>query len=326
MRKRIPRIRRWEYVHCVLDTAHKNGDLDDLEKCLIDMKYEFERQKSIAIGRGSPRKKGLAKVGELMRDSVTLATHLELIEDGEALKLTKMGEKVANLEIASSEYLCLILPHLVAQYNPIFALLDTLYTIPKKEIRVPELRDIKEFHKYSETQGLYIGQTDYMIARDLLGQLGVVNWLLYEEDGKRFSRVYLTSDFFEVKPSQLEEEAVICVVAKEKEFWISRRRISLMEFIPVLWDEYIELAKGISLRPVFYSHLRDAVCYLLRIGDHVFDIFMKELLADQDIENFSIFGSGGSIPYSKHSSSVLKSLPLKFTSGRYIVYIKMEEC
>ncbi len=325
MRKRIPRIRRWEYVHCVLDTAHKGGDLDDLETCLINMKYEFERQKSIAIGRGSPRKKGLTKAGELVRDSVILARYLELIEDGEVLKLTKTGEKVRNLEIASSEYLYLILPHLVAQYNPIFALLDTLYAIPREEIGVPELRDIKGFRKYSEVQGLHIGQTDYMIARDLLGQLGVVNWLLYEEDGKRFSRVYLTSDFFEAKPSQPKDEAVICVVAKEKEFWIRRREISLEEFMPVLWEEYIELAKGISLRPVFYSHLRDAVCYMQRIGDHVFDTLMKELLTDQDVGNFSIFGSGGTIPYSKHSSSVLKSLPLKFADGRYVVYIKMEE-
>lgn len=324
MRKRIPRIRRWEYVQCVLNTAHEGGDLDDLETCLINMKYEFERQKSIAIGRGSPRKKGLTKAGELVRDSIILATHLELIEEGEALKLTETGEKVMNLEIASSEYLYLILPHLVAQYNPIFELLDALYTITSEEIGVPELRDIKGFRKYSETQGLYIGQTDYMMARDLLSQLGVVNWLQYEEDGRRFSRVYLTSDILETKPSH-SGEVVICVVAKKKEFWIQRREISIEEFLPVLWEEYIELSKGISLRPVFYSHLRDAVCYVRRIGDQVFDKYMEELLNNQDVGNFSIFGSGGTIPYSKHSSSVLKSLPLRFSNGRYIVYIKMEE-
>ena len=89
--------------------------------------------------------------------------------------------------------------------------------------------------------------------------------------------------------------------------------------------EYIGLAKGIPLRPVFYSHLRDAVCYNQRIGDNVFDLHMTDLLTEQDWGNFSVFGSGGTIPYSRHSSSVLKSLPLKFADGRYIVYIKMEK-
>jgi len=324
VRTRLPRIRRWEYVQCVLAAAREGGDESDLATRLSERKVEFERQKSVAMGRGALRKKGLSRAGELVRDSVLLAGVLGLIRDEEPLRLTEVGERLLTLETTSAEFVRLVLPRLVAEYGPIVALLDTLEAISGKELTVPEIREIKAFEARARVQGLGIGQTDFMIARDLLGQLGVVNWFLYDEASGRFCRVYLASDFLHAAPTDEKSEPAIELEKMGRRVWVRRHTISLNEFLEVLWDKYVDLTQGVPLRPVFYSHLRDAVCYEKRLGDQVFDTQMTELLDRQEVGGFMVFGSGGTLPRSTHSSSVLKSLPLKFSDGRYIVYIKME--
>jgi len=42
MKKRLPRTRRWEYLQCILQTAHERGSREDLEAALVETKIEFE--------------------------------------------------------------------------------------------------------------------------------------------------------------------------------------------------------------------------------------------------------------------------------------------
>ena len=126
MRKRIPRVRRWEYLKSVLVSAKNKEDEIELELRLIENKLEFERMKSRAIGSGSLRKKGLKTAKELLRDSRLMTVHLDWLRDQEKMELTKIGEKIASINILSKEFLKLILPRLLFEYKPIQELLMVL--------------------------------------------------------------------------------------------------------------------------------------------------------------------------------------------------------
>ena len=49
---RLPRFSRFEYVSDLLDTASEGADWDTIEKSLTKQKYEFERLKFSATGKG----------------------------------------------------------------------------------------------------------------------------------------------------------------------------------------------------------------------------------------------------------------------------------
>lgn len=323
MRKRIPRVRRWEYLKSVLVSAKNKEDKRELELRLIENKREFERMKSLAIGSGSLSKKGLKTAKELLRDSRLMTVHLGWLQDQEKMELTKIGEKIISINILTKEFLNLVFPRLLLEYKPIQELLFVLKESSNLEIRLPQRRDIINFSLYSDAQNLDIGQTDFMISRDLLGQLGVVNWFLYDKGQDRFCCTYLSSMILQNRKTETETD--IDIVIKDELQSPKLNEIKLSGFLPILWLEYINLAKGIPLKPVYYSHLRDLVCYKARVSDMVFDKHMSSLIQNQGTEQYLIFGSGGTLPYSHYRSSALKSLPMKSSTGRYIIYIKMDE-
>lgn len=325
LKSRISRVRRWEYIMCVLESARQNETLKEIEMRLVKTKIDFERKKSLAIGRGKTRKKGLNTAKVLVQDSKLMAATLGLIKENEKLQLTNIGKAMLNLDIQSKEYLDIILPRLFSRYLPIVELFRSLLMADSNEIMLPQRRNIREFRKVAEKQNLFIGQMDFVIARNLLGQLGIINWFLVDKGDNRHSRVYLSSIVKEERNLVPEDADFTLIEYLNKKITIQRKKVCLSEFSKTLWKEYLKMARGIPLKPVFYSSLRDNVCYKTRISDIEFDHHMSTLLENHCSENYHLFGSGGTIPFSHYSSSVLKSLPLKFSNGRYIIYIKMEE-
>jgi hypothetical protein len=312
---RIPRVRRLEYLIDFLNVVKEHGyDKQMIMQKLAERKRAFEVEKSKALGRGKPFMQKLEVVKNLADDCLKMGVQLSFVKIKESIALSDEGElflvdKIIQRMIFASKFL-----------NTYYKAAHTFLTISKQltsEIQVPLERNKLIFNQEASKYGLKIDQTAFEVVRDLLSQVDLMNWYVLRQDGKRYSKVYLTS-------SLLTRECKGCIdfMHEGQKYFVLPRKANYEEFKHALWEEYLKETSYVPRKPVFYSRLRSRVCYRLRIADRIFDSYANKIIQHDD--DYLVIGSGGSLPYSRDDASLLKNLPIKSERAGYIVYIKMD--
>ena len=194
------------------------------------------------------------------------------------------------------------------------------------EVVLPSTTVKEIFSERASRYGISVDLWTFEIVRDLCSQLEVLNWHADAIDGSRMQRVFSTCAIrddmgvnYETQNSSFPVRATIL----GRKVAIERNSPEFGNFRDILWNEYLKITNYVPRKPVFYSGLRSKVCYALRISDKTFDQFTARLLEKDD--KYLLLAAGGSLPFSRDSAGMLKSLPPQTSRGQYIVYLKMDE-
>jgi len=322
----VPRVSRLEYLVDFLTAFSKGANRAELESKLIERKSWFEDEKYKAVGRGKPfGNKALAHASSLLTDSFALSRQLGFIQGKEGdRKLTEEGQRFLSV----SDYISC--PNLFAQrfvrtYSSAQDLMLLLDKAPNHQITLSTQTYKKEGRHFTEIAkplGLHTDVVTFIITREILSQLSLINWKPTYEHGSECI-VYLSSN---IEKTDNPNEPVGGLTFKNNgTLYSATIRSEPYDVIrDTLWSEYMELTDYVPLFPVFYSDLRSAVCCKLRISDKVFDAFAELFVSGNDTK-LDVVWSSGSLPYSRDSANLLKSLPPKSVDGEYIIYLKIEK-
>jgi len=311
----IPVVRRIEYLDDYLKSIEQGCYQDEIEEVLAERKRYFEREKILAVGRGNPYRKGIERTKRLAGHCRKLSKELgfTLEVDGEII-LTEKGVQYLDLDCNDRRFfLCesfsRVYPHLGT-------LINSLNNNHEKTITAPMLNK-PPFRPEIARYGMDIGQVAFDTLRDIATGIGVVNWYYTGIGVNRRQHIYLTCSLSKKMP----EDECYKVFWKLGYLYLIDNNVDIDAFKDVLWNIYLDLNDGIPGSPVFYSTLRERVCYHLRIRDIKFNSVIMEL-ADWD-DDLRIVPSEGVLPRLRDSASMLKSLPPKTDYGNYIVFLKI---
>jgi hypothetical protein len=221
----------------------------------------------------------------------------------------------------------LILKSLLEVYPPFLETMTAIDSVNSDEVLLPLTRSKETFSKATMPYNILVDLWGFAIVRDLCSQLGVLNWFPEILDGLRVQRVFTTCTIQEVARTlgAHEDDTFPIVIASYSgsNVVINRNEADADRFREVLWAEYLTTTNYVPRKPVFYSNLRSRVCHALRISDKQFDRLTRAMM-EKD-EKYLLIAAGGSLPFSRDSAGMLKSLPPQTTRGEYIVYLKMDE-
>ena len=311
----IPVVRRLDYLDSYLQSIHDRLSQEELEVALADIKRGFEREKIMAVGRGNPYRKGIEKTSRLASYCKAFSKKLFFIVSVfSELRLTERGIKyIQSKEDVRKRMLC---EFFSMAYPHLGVLVSVLMNQATRTVTLP-LQNKPPFRPLAMQFGLDIGQVAFDTLRDLATGIGVVNWYYSGVKLDRRQHVYLTCHI-----SESEESGYRVMYQGE---WIDAvpNDVDESEFKKVLYGSYLDLTEGVPGSPVFYSALREIVCYELRINDRLFDSKVLGLV-ERDSELVVVW-SEGVLPYLQDSAGMLKSLPPKTDYGNYIVYLKIKK-
>lgn len=321
---RIPRISRMEYVIDFLTAIKEGLDTKSAEEKLARRKQSFESEKYKALGRGAPfsekQKKRLMIASSLLAECKKLSSTLGLVTHGEQTKLTTAGEKL--IALPSSWQKIFFAKLLLDCYQDFRNFLMALRESPTKQVSLPDVRHSQEHKRFRELARRYSLDVDvlsFVSIRDLLWQMGYVNWFPEKKEKEIWSTVYLTSV---MEPSASDDKDLVTFVHDGQRYLVRQADVGDTEFSRVLWEEYLKKTKDVQLRPIFYSELRTAVCARLFISDYIFDQHIRKLMMSEE-SDLKVIWSSGTLPYSRDSASLFKNLPPKATNGQYMIYLKI---
>ena len=307
-------MRRIEYLETYL-TGIKHGLLkDELEAKLVDIKEELEMEKSIALGRGKASHAKNSGAAYLLRYCYRLSRDLGLISVGDTENsLSDVGtyflnsEKIERVKLLTETY-SEAYPHLSVLIGVLLKM-DGLISLPF---------DKTSFDIKIETYELGMSQVVFDSVRDMATYLGLVNWRLLGKGIERIQHVYLTC-----RPQTKPVGNYLARIDMEGR-WLHFNENTVLRdgFRAVLWESYLNLSGGVPGSPIFYSAVRDEVCYMLRITDDQFDREIFDMMIGDEV--LKVYGSEGYLPYRSYSAGMWKSLPPKNVWGDYIVYLRME--
>jgi len=316
---RVPRVTRLEYLIDLLKGVEKGYDRQRLEQVLSERKTWFEAQKYQALGRGRPFMKALRGARNLLADSIKMATQMGYAEYNSVLRLTEEGQRFlfSDGEEQNNSFASKFLNI----YYVASELLVVLLRQPDEELEVPDTSHLEDTSAFQETLTQHRIKTDvftFKTIRDILSQLGIVNWFKLRRDGFPYMKVYPTSFITDNRA----KPGTISFTYLDTNYCIEKRRADQESLTKAIWTEYMAVTKDIPLRPAFYSNLRERVCYKLRISDKEFDSSIRMLM---NISNapFRVIWSSGTLPYSRDSAGLIKSLPPKSEQGQYMIYLKI---
>ena len=311
----LPVVRRIEYLDDFLKSIEQGCSREEIEEVLAERKRYFEREKILAVGRGNPYRKGIERTSRLAGHCRKISGELGLVMELEGeLTLTEKGEQYLILdEYQRKLYFCELFSR---AYPHLGALVNSLNNNLEKSIIVP-MKNKPPFRPEIARYGLEIGQVAFDTLRDISTGIGVVNWFYSGSGVNRRQHVYLTCSVEDGKPNR----EYYRMFWGRKYIYALENAVDLDVFRENLWNTYLDLNDGIPGSPVFYSSLREKVCYALRIRDDQFDSVITEL-SDWD-EDLRIAPSEGVLPRLQDSASMLKSLPPKTDYGNYIVFLKI---
>jgi len=310
----VPLVRRIEYLETYLMGIKHGMSKEELEAALVDKKEELEQEKSIALGRGQASRAKSSGAAYLLRYCYRLSRDLGLISVGDSGNFlsdsgvyfldSKKTDRIRLLTETYSE----AYPHLSVLIGVLLRM-DGLISLPFEKA---------SFDSKVEKYGLGMSQVVFDTVRDMATYLGLVNWRMAGSGKERIQYVYLTC-----RPQiGSHEEYLVRVAAGDQWLYFIKKEVFRDGFRNVLWESYLNLAKGVPGSPVFYSRVRDEVCYLLRITDDQFDGEVSDMMIGN--EALKVYGSEGSLPYRSDSAGMWKSLPPKNVWGDYIVFLRME--
>lgn len=301
-----PVVRRIEYINDYLIGVKQGLDEEELRVQLAETKKRLEREKSLAVGRGNPFRKGISRTSNLTYDCKRVTESMRFLEND---RLTPLGERY--LEASDEERKRIICEAHSAAY-PHFGVF--ISTLQRYGTLVLPLRNVPPFRPEAEKFNLDVHQVAFDTVRDLATDVGLVNWYTEGKADNRRQHVYLVCSL-DYTDSQYT------VYHYNQHLHLKANTVSLDEFRESLWETYIDIVNGISGFPVFYSVIRDSVCYELKISDHLFNKYTENLIEDDD--KYNVIWSQGILPRKQDSASMLKSLPPKNVDGNYIIYLKI---
>ncbi len=324
---RVPRVSRLEYIIDYLSALEEGLGRSQTEQRLAQRKMSFESEKYRALGKGAPfseRQKNKLMKAAFILDEVTMLCRTLQLLDKKGSSVSESGRSLILLQPARQK---VFFGRLLFKSYPIFGdFLLALKNSLTEELSLPDVRHNRrhqQFREMAKTYGLNIEILTFVTIRDLLWQLGLVNWLAERKSNEIWFTVYLTAGILSSRDGSSVEisSSKLAFESGNEEFLAESREVQEEVFNRVVWEEYMKSTNAVQLRPVFYSDLRSATCRRLRISDFAFDSHISDLL---DRGNpFNIVWSSGTIPYSKESARLLKTLPPRSPDGQYIVYLKI---
>jgi hypothetical protein len=321
----VPLVKRVEYIFDVLDTVNIGYSREAAEAKLAERKRSFEVEKARAVGRGNPFTARLKKAARLAEFCETLCRQTGLIESRSGVyHLTDDGKHALRMSSGGIEPDSLLLECLLRTYPSFQQVIGAINTANGCEVVLPSTKLRALYGEYAARYGISVDMWTFDIVRDLTSQLGVLNWFPDSVGGLRMQRVFMASN---ISPDENPTAGVAVfrahAVIGSKKVVIERKLPDFSSFKITVWNEYLKITKYVPKRPVFYSDLRTKVCYALRIADKVFDRLARRLIEKDD--EYLLLAAGGSLPYSRDSAGMLKSLPPRTPRGQYMVYLKMDE-
>ncbi|MFH1180773.1 MAG: hypothetical protein V1710_10460 [Candidatus Bathyarchaeota archaeon] len=301
-----PVVRRLEYINDYLTGVKQGLDEDELQVQLAETKKRLEREKSLAVGRGNPYRKGITRTSSLTNYCRRVTESMRLIEND---TLTVLGERYL---IASEMERRQIICKAYSDAYPHFGVLAS--TLQRYGTLVLPMRNTPPFRPMAEKYGLDVHQVTFDTVRDLATDVGLVNWSTVGKATDRRQHVYLVCGL-------ASSDSQYTVYHEGRPLHLTPNTVTLDEFRECLWENYIDLVNGVTGFPVFYSEIRDHVCYELKISDPLFNQYTESLIEDDD--KYNVIWSQGILPRKQDSASMLKSLPPKNIDGNYIIYLKI---
>jgi len=313
-----------EYLEEFLLGASEMSSLSHIQERLVARKKKFEIEKNRAVGRGRPFMKTLEEAHILTGLCSKMARQLGLV--GPHLMLSAEGESYLKADPTAKNRILTV--KMVETYERFRQLLRALDQQETKELNVPvEKIPTRDFEKYLKVSGAKnFARIYFETVMDLATQLGLVNWFVETKTlDARMWVLYLACSITTSQANSFKDDTPIneLPVNLGHETWnIQFSNPPHEEFCQVLWRNYLELTKYVARKPVFYSNLRSKVCYSLRVSDTVFDNYAQKIMSGDS--KFRLVGAGGTLPFSRDSASLLKSIPPKTDRGEYVVYLKMD--
>jgi hypothetical protein len=302
-----PVVRRIEYINDYLVGVKKGFDTDELQDQLAETKKRLEREKSLAVGRGNPFRKGITRTSSLTYDCKRVTESMHFIEDDQ---LSPKGIQYLEAdEVERKRILCEAYSVAYPHFGVLFS------TLQQHKTLVLPLRNTPPFRPEAKNYGLDTHQVAFDIVRDLATDVGLVNWYTEGKAENRRQHVYSVCNQID------SSDSTYTVYHKERSLYLNENSVSLNDFRESLWENYIELVNGIAGFPVFYSQIRDRICYELNISDNMFNKKTESLIEDDD--KYNVIWSQGILPKKQDSASMLKSLPPKNIDGNYIIFLKI---
>ncbi len=310
----VPLVRRIAYLETYLKGIKHGRSKEALEAALVDKKEEIELEKSIALGRGQASRAKSSGAAYLLRYCYRLSRDLGLISVGDSKNLLS-DSGAYFLDSGKPERVRLLTETYSEAYPHLYVLIGVLLRMDGL-ISLPFEKD--SFDSKVETYGLGMSQVVFDSVRDMVAYMGLVNWRIGGTGEERIQYVYLTC-----RP-QIESSGdyLARIAASGRWLFFAENEVLRDGFREVLWESYLNLAEGVPGSPVFYSGVRDEVCYLLRITDDQFDREVSDMMIGD--EALKVYGSEGFLPYRSDSAGMWKSLPPKNVWGDYIVYLRIE--
>ena len=240
-------VRRLEYLETFLSGIKKSSSREEILSALSERKKAFEIEKAIALGRGNPHRKDIARTKPLLKNCSDLArkinftakvgTHNSVSELGDKyLMASEVNRKKIFSEAFSSSY-----PHLTT-------ILDLLNNQAEHEVILP-LQDKPLFRPEAEKIGFSIGQMYFDTVRDISTRLGLMNWRVIGCGIERRQHVYLTCQL----RKEIEQSYIGKIRTDEGWLFAMPFQVERNKFREALWTAYLILADRIPGSPVFYS-------------------------------------------------------------------------
>jgi hypothetical protein len=323
--RRVALIRRVEYILDFLEVVRDGYSKEAAEARLAERKKSFEVEKARAVGRGRPFTSRLKQAWGLRTFTERLSRRIALADmKNGTLVLTENGKRF--LEMSTEAKYAFLLRMLLVTYPSFWEVLSAIDAAEGHEVVFP-LAVKSDFSGHARRHGISCDVWTFHVVRDLCSQLGVINWFQEYVDGESMQHVYMACKMGETKggfqDAISQDIFPLHVSLLGREVLIEPTGPEFDVFRDTLWKEYLTMTKYIPRKPVFYSNVRDRVCYALRISDRVYDAFAKKMMEGDD--RYLLLAGGGSLPYSRDSAGMLKSLPPQTPMGNYMIYLKMDE-
>ena len=167
--RRVPRVRRLEYLIDFLRVVERGYDRGIVEQRLAERKKAFELEKYRALGRGRPFMKSLIKAKDLSRECLSLSVQVGFVERKDKPTLTDAGIYFLTLDIAGQRRI--FAQRFLGTYPRFPHVLVTLSRAPGSEVVVPMKKNNRAFVEEARRFDLRVNQTDFDVLRDLGSQL-----------------------------------------------------------------------------------------------------------------------------------------------------------
>ena len=321
---RLPRFSRFEYVSDLLDTASEGADWDTIEKSLTKRKYEFERLKFSATGKGKRVLPKHTKSKDLTNDCISMAVKAGLITKNDTYHTTENGQRLCGISKEFGMDDIHFKTDCLKMYFTAYPFaLDVLLAISKKEkaeIDFPDTRNVEHLTStdIEDILGVKIDAVSMRNLRDIFDQSGLINWKSITLNDLPYWKIFLTCKIY----SNHEDATGFLVKKDDKTYHIVINESDSESFENALWREYMVLAENNSDIPVYYWDLRGRVCETVRLPDHIYDTYFKKALSS---DNLRMNWSAGAIPSGNTKGNLLKNLPPRQDNEFWMVYVSISK-